>query len=107
MGQIRRHWLNTLFLYLFTIALAGCSKPATLQPASDGPGYTSALDTAYEGAPDVTTLLALGTLRLQDSEDAVGKEQAARLLPLWKSLQGSALQNDAERNAAIASAVRL
>ena len=101
MRQIRKRRLRFLFFALVAIALAGCNKPATVQPAAGHVGYSGALDTAYESAPDVTTQLALGTLKLEDNGDAVSKDQALGLLPLWKSLQGSVLQGDSERSAVV------
>jgi hypothetical protein len=43
--------------------------------------------------------LALGTLRLEGTEDAVTPEQAKTLLLLWQSIQSGALQDEAETNA--------
>jgi hypothetical protein len=83
MGQIRIGRLVILFFVLVSIALAGCTKPAATQPATGSAGYTGALSAAYEGAPDAITQLALGTLKLEDTRDAVSEEQAVRLLPLW------------------------
>jgi hypothetical protein len=101
MKRIRSRIRGLLAIWVALVILAAllvaCNKPATAQPAAGGVAYTGALDISYEGAPDVTTLLALGTLRLEDTGDAVSEEQANRLLPLWRSLQGNVLQDDAER----------
>jgi LysM repeat protein len=101
MERMHSRIMGLLTISVLAVLLVGCSKPATAQSTASGVGYSSALDTSYEGALDVTTQLALGTLRLEDTGDAVSEEQAARLLPLWKSLQGSVLQGDSERSAVV------
>jgi hypothetical protein len=51
--------------------------------------YTSeVLDTGYDDALDVGNQLALGTLKLEETEHAVTSEQAKTLLTLWQALQG-------------------
>jgi hypothetical protein len=55
---------------------------------------------ANAGGLDPITRLALGTLKLEGTGNAVSVEQAADLLPLWKALQSGTLQGEAE-NAAI------
>jgi hypothetical protein len=79
--------------------LAGCAKQPAAQPTASGPSYSGALETEYENALDAIDQLALGTLRLDQTQHAVTEGQAAELLPLWQSLQGSDLQGDAERYA--------
>jgi hypothetical protein len=48
-----------------------------------------------------STQLALGILRLEGTPQAVTPAQAKTLLPLWQAFQGSALQNQTERNAVL------
>jgi hypothetical protein len=45
--------------------------------------------------------LALGTLELEDGDDAVTAAQAAELLPLWQIIQGGALKSGAETEAVL------
>ncbi|MGC9522810.1 MAG: hypothetical protein ACP5HG_13125 [Anaerolineae bacterium] len=45
--------------------------------------------------------LALGTLALEETEDAVTSEQASELLPLWTLIQDGALQGEAEVQAVL------
>jgi len=45
--------------------------------------------------------LALGTLTLEDTDDAVTPQQATELLPLWQMLQSGSLQGDAETQAVL------
>jgi hypothetical protein len=48
-----------------------------------------------------TNLLALGTLQLEGTDQAVTPEQAAKLLPLWTLIQEGTLQGDAETQAVV------
>jgi hypothetical protein len=91
--------LWTLAILMFALLVTGCSAQvaAKTTDGNDGAIYTGALDSSYENALDATSQLALGTLSLEGTADAVTEEQAAGLLPLWQVLQGSELQSDAER----------
>ena len=90
-----------LFLALVVVLLSGCGSQTSAEAETGDSGYTGTLDTTYENALDVTSQLALGTLNLEGTAYAVTKEQAAKLLPLWQALGGSALQGNAERNAVV------
>jgi hypothetical protein len=87
-----KRWTIRLVLALAVGALAGCGQgQATPTPAAQGAGETyssTALDTSYDDALDASTQLVLGTLRLEETGNAVTPEQAQSLLPLWQSLQG-------------------
>ena len=93
-------------LILLVLSLVGCkSSQATLTAVSKSLGeiYASqALDTSYAGALNAYRQLMLGTVRLEGTDNAVTPEQAKTLLVLWQSLQGRALQSDAEREAVLA-----
>jgi hypothetical protein len=100
----RRHVLKA-FLLVVVVILAGCSK-AEPTPVPD----TGAADTfsGEESAPERTPRgmdgvngLALGTLKLEGTEDAVTPAQAADILPLWELIAGDSLQGDAETNAVL------
>jgi hypothetical protein len=97
----RLHIIFALVLVLG--ALVGCGgEQATTVSEDVSETYTSeVLDTSYEGALSASSQLALGTLQLEGTEQAVTPEQAAALLPLWQALQSGALQNDTERNAVL------
>lgn len=104
MEHVRVVRLAVLCVVLVLGTLVGCaSRPAAEGVGGDASGstYAGALDLAYEGALDVQTQLALGTLRLEGTEDAVAQDQAAVLLPLWQALAGSALRGEAERLAVL------
>jgi len=103
----------TLVLIVATIVLAGCGGE-TPAPTAEGEAVavnvvvdesgeyvSAALDTSYEGALPASNQLALGTLRLEGTEEAVTPEQAAALLPLWQAIQGGGLQSNAEINAVL------
>jgi hypothetical protein len=84
--------------------LLGCtSRPAAAgrNDETTAGAYAGVLDLSYEGALDVSTQLALGTLKLEGTEKALTEAQATNLLPLWQALAGSALQGDAERSAVL------
>ncbi len=80
-----------------TLALAaGCGADEPEDPGGTA-GTASPLSTGYEDALDVTSQLALGTLKLEGTANAVTGEQAAQLLPLWQALSGSGIQAETER----------
>jgi len=97
-----RDRLRGLFVLLMLALLwSGCAKQATPTEAANNGGYVGALDTTYEGALDAASQLALGTLMLEESQDAIPEEQAAKLLPLWQVLSGNEIQGELERAAVL------
>jgi LysM repeat protein len=88
-----------LVLVLIATLLPGCGGETTAVPA--GSGVPSVLDTSYESALDAGDQLALGTLYLEGTANAVTEDQAAALLPLWQAMQGNELQDNAERDAVL------
>ena len=80
-------------LALTAIVLVGCgggeAAPAeapAVAPADEGGGGASTSvvpDTSYPDALDVRSQLALGTMQLEGTGNAVTAEQAQALLPLW------------------------
>jgi hypothetical protein len=91
-----------LTLALATALLTGCgsAEPApAAAPADSGAGGQS--DASYADALDVSGQLALGTLRLEETENAVTAEQAALLLPLWQALRSGTLQSEEETDAVL------
>lgn len=80
------------------LALAGCAQeeaaPAD-EVVAEEPG------TANAGGLDPVTRLALGTLKLEGTGNAVSVEQAAELLPLWKALESGTLKGEAENAAMV------
>jgi hypothetical protein len=49
----------------------------------------------------VSSQLALGIYRLEETADAVTPEQAKAMLPLWQALQSESLESEAETNAVL------
>jgi hypothetical protein len=98
---IRNQFGTLLLVLVFVVIVAtGCNQqPATeaANATTEAAAYTGALRTDYENALDVTSQLALGTLRLEDTADAATAEQASKALPLWETLQGTTISADAER----------
>lgn len=60
---------------------------STAMPAPTTVSTTVTLNTDYEGAVSIELQLLLGTIQLEDTAQAVTKEQASVLLPLWSNLQ--------------------
>ncbi len=76
---------------VFTLALvaSACGEvsDASVTPV---PTYTaSRLDTSYSDALPSHFILAMGTLKLDGTANAVTPEQARQLLPLWQALRSS------------------
>jgi hypothetical protein len=92
--------LLTLALAAGLVAGCGSAEPA---PAAEpvGSGGTAQLDASYADALDVSGQLALGTLRLEETENGVTAEQAALLLPLWQALRSGTLQTEGETDAVL------
>ncbi|MBN2393122.1 MAG: hypothetical protein JXR84_20500 [Anaerolineae bacterium] len=102
--------VRAVFLVMLIISMAllsGCQKAETAQTqATQAEGSDAAVSSGPGGdAPnpelDDLSRLTLGTFKLEGSDNAVTPEQAAKLLPLWKLLQGGTLTRDEETNAVI------
>lgn len=111
-----KRWLIISLLMLSVGALSACGgseaaaaptgSAAAQNAGNGGPGqgqpFVSAyLKTDYEGALPAMQQLLVGTLKLEEGEQAVSAATAAQLLPLWQAIQGGNLQNAAERNAVL------
>jgi hypothetical protein len=86
-----------LALALAVAMLAGCSaaesQPNPTPVASEQSGDSQVLDRSGK--------LALGTLRLEETADAVTAEQATAMLPLWQAIRSGSLQSEAETGAVL------
>jgi len=91
MKMMRLRRVIPMTVALMFILVTGCSQ-ASPEAASGIPMADTGLSTEHRGALDVLSQLALGTLKLEETADAVTEAQAAELLPLWQTLQGSALK---------------
>lgn len=71
----------TLAIFVFLIlTLSACGIANAANPVSDPQGDPTA------GALPEATQLIIGTLKLEDTNQAVTAEQAAELLPLWQTM---------------------
>jgi hypothetical protein len=69
-------------------AQANVQAPAaTVVPAAQDSTGSAELNTSYENAISIEAQLLIGTFKLVGTDQAVTKEQAAILLPLWKQVQ--------------------
>jgi len=78
---------------------SGCSQGGAATAGGDSASDASADASLPE--MDDSTVLALGTLLLEGTENAVTPEQAASLLPLWQMVRGGGLQGNAEAEAVL------
>lgn len=69
----------TIFVFLI-LTLSACGIANAANPVSDSQGDPTA------GALSEATQLIMGTLKLEDTHQAVTAEQAAELLPLWQTM---------------------
>ena len=81
----------TLIAIVALIALSACGGTTTPTPTTaNSDVYVSQnLDTSYEGALSVRNQLALGTLQLDGTANAITADQAKTLLTLWQALRGT------------------
>ncbi len=79
-----------LLMLVALIALSACSSAPAPAATTTQDTYVSAnLDTSYEGALSARNQLALGTLQLDGTPDAITAAQAKSLLTLWRALRGT------------------
>lgn len=81
-----------MIMLSLAVLLAGCGGAPAPAPQSTTPAAASAVLTGglaedYEDALSIRNQLALGTLRLEGTSNAVTAAQAAKLLPLWQALK--------------------
>jgi hypothetical protein len=85
--------LSLSILVLIAVLLTACASTA------QGGSYHSALKTDYKDALDVEGQLALGTLKLENTNNQVTQDEATTLLPPWEALQANAAKSTVERQA--------
>lgn len=87
MKRLQR-WVLLLSLAVLAAACGGAPAPAPVTPQAAAPAAAaSGLVDDYDDALSIRNQLALGTLRLEGTTNAITTEQAARLLPLWQALK--------------------
>jgi len=97
-----KHVWRFLGIILVIAALASCNAAQTAQPVSntDTGGAAAPPPADRQGGDlDGTSLLALGTLELEGTADAVTASQAAELMPLWQVIRDGTLKSTAETEA--------
>ena len=74
---------------MVALVLGACTSTGTEgeTAATDSAEEVAVLNTDYDNALSVQGQLALGTVRLEETDLAVDEAQAAELLPLWRALQ--------------------
>jgi hypothetical protein len=83
-------WTYVIGLLAAALLLAGCGSTGEAQaPAAAVEAAASNLDVLYEDALGVRNQLALGTLRLRETDWPVAEAQSADLLLLWRALRGT------------------
>ncbi|HQE91388.1 MAG TPA: hypothetical protein PLH19_03020 [Anaerolineae bacterium] len=102
---MNRRNVGLVGLIIGVLLLSGCQKAQTTQTPDSGATSAPAAEGQSDSAPnpelDNVSRLTLGTFQLEGSDNAVTPEQAAKLLPLWKLVQGGTLKSDAETNAVV------
>jgi hypothetical protein len=69
------------------VLVAACGGAATPAPAAAPAASSGGLVEDYADALSVRNQLALGTLRLEGTANAISASQATKLLPLWQALK--------------------
>ncbi len=93
--------LTVLALLSVVVLASGCSQGKATTAGGNAASGASASGDASLSEMDDSTVLALGTLLLEGTENAVMPEQAAALLPLWQAIRGGGLQGNAETAAVL------
>ncbi|MDY0018755.1 MAG: hypothetical protein RBT47_02000 [Anaerolineae bacterium] len=103
MKRVQKFMLILTVLVLVSVVLlaSGCSQGGAATAGGDAASGASASGDASLPEMDDSTVLALGTLLLEETENAVTPEQAAALLPLWQAIRGGGLQGNAETEAVL------
>lgn len=83
-------WIVLAGMFAVGLLLAGCGGVSQAEaPVAVVEAAASSLDVSYEGALALRNQLALGTLRLEETDRPVTAEQAADLLLVWQALRGT------------------
>lgn len=86
-----------LFTLIFSALLLSACGTSSTTPAT-GDTYTSVnIPTDYENALPLRNQLAIGTMKLDGSTQAVTTKQAQQLLPLYQALRGTSTSGGASQ----------
>jgi hypothetical protein len=108
-----KKWIISMILLCISIltacggssASANAAAPAAPAAAANPTGQafqqvtSTYLNRSYDNALSITMQAALGTMKLEGTNNAITPDQAAKLLPLWQATQSDAIQNPTEINA--------
>jgi hypothetical protein len=92
-------WL--VLLMIGVVVFGGCGKSEPTPDASETGGMFPLGGEAEGRMMPPMNRLMLGIFALEDTDQAVTPEQAAKLLPLWQMIQGGSLQSTAEMDAVL------
>lgn len=73
-----------ILILIFTTVLAACGSTGTETNSNSNPAVQPQNGTPFE--MPLSTILAIGTLKLEDTEFAIASDQASDLIPLWQVL---------------------
>jgi hypothetical protein len=92
-----------VMLLLSVLLFMGCQKEELAQSVDTTADVNESdpLERFRTGELGQVNTLALGTLMLDDSGDAVSQEQAVDLLPLWEVIQSGSLKSQTETDAVL------
>ena len=79
-----RKWINWVFVAVMGLLVLSLSACGGQDAEPDAVAGSAALTDTYEDALTINNQLLLGTLRLEDTNQAITSEQAKALLPLWQ-----------------------
>jgi len=85
-------WLLVVIAGIVVLSMSACGGQDTTQdPAGDAAGLTE----TYQDALTIKNQLLLGTLELENTDQAITGEQAKTLLPLWQGYAALTTSNTA------------
>jgi len=83
------------------VMLIGCGAKGESGRAAPSDPMVEADDPGGGTGANGVNWLAIGTMQLEGSDDAVTQKQAAKLLPLWTAIQAGSLRGTAEQDAVL------
>ncbi len=79
--------IGILFVMVSVMLLSACAAPGGAATTAAATPTAGVVNVNYANALPVPSQLALGTIMIKDTQDAVTAAQAAELLPLWQAVQ--------------------
>jgi hypothetical protein len=91
-----KKWMSVLMITL-VLGLSACASIAGAATPVEPTATPGIVSTNYNNALPVASQLALGTIRLKDTPDALTAEEAKTMLVLWKGMQALATNSSASQ----------